>query len=143
MERDAKKSAGRISAAFAGIGAGAGAFGAGVLGAASLAGAQQLIDTATRTENALKVAGLSGTDLTRVYDSLFASAQKNAAPLESLVELYSRVSLVQKELGVSSEQLLGFTDNVATALRVSGTSAIPSSMQVLAVLFLLPLCPSC
>lgn len=102
-----------------------------VLSGAALRGAQQLIDTATRIENALKVAGLSGDELSKVYDRLFASAQKNAAPIESLVELYSRASLVQKELGVSTEDLLKFTDKVAVALRVSGRSAQESSGALL------------
>lgn len=97
----------------------------------SLRGAQQLIDAATRIENSLKVAGLSGEELGAVYDRLFASAQKNVAPLEALVELYSRASLVQKELGVSTEQLLAFTDNVAVALRVSGKSAQEASGALL------------
>src|SRR5690606_30692047 len=82
-------------------------------------------------ENSLKVAGLSGQELTRVYDRLFASAQRNAAPVESLVELYSRASLVQKELGVSTEELIDFTDRVALALRVSGKSAQESSGALL------------
>src|SRR5690606_13726379 len=82
-------------------------------------------------ENSLKVAGLSGQELTRVYDRLFASAQRNAAPVESLVELYSRASLVQKELGVSTEELIDFTDRVALALRVSGKSAAESSGALL------------
>lgn len=100
-------------------------------GAAALRGAQQLIDTSTRIENSLKVAGLAGEDLARVYDSLFASAQRNAAPLESLVTLYGRAAIVQKELGVSTEELLGFTDNVAVALRVAGTDASTASGALL------------
>lgn len=100
-------------------------------GGASLRGAQQLIDAATRIENALKVAGLSGNELTRVYERLFASAQRNAAPLESLVTLYGRAAIVQRELGVSTEELLGFTDNVALALRVAGTDAQSASGALL------------
>lgn len=100
-------------------------------GAAALRGAQQLVDTSTRIENSLKVAGLAGEDLARVYDSLFASAQRNAAPLESLVTLYGRAAIVQKELGVSTEELLGFTDNVAVALRVAGTDASTASGALL------------
>lgn len=92
---------------------------------------ERLIDASTRVQNALKVAGLEGGELTRVYDSLFASAQRNAAPLESLVTLYGRASLVQKELGVSTEELLGFTDKVALSLRVSGQSAAESSGALL------------
>jgi tape measure domain-containing protein len=97
----------------------------------ALNGAQRFVDAATRIQNALKVAGLEGEELTRVYDRLFVSAQRNAAPLEALVELYGRASLVQKELGVSTAELLNFTDRIATALRVSGKSAAESSGALL------------
>jgi hypothetical protein len=60
------------------------------VGGAALKGAQALIDTSTRIDNALKVAGVSGEQLNQVYASLYDSAQKNAAPLESLVQLYGR-----------------------------------------------------
>jgi len=105
----------------------AGAFAAQV----SLRGAQGLIDAATRIDNALKVAGLSGEELERVYERLYDSAKKSAAPLEALVELYGRASLVQKELGVTTADLLNFTDKVAVALRVSGKSAQESSGALL------------
>ncbi len=118
----------RVSATFAGLGRGAiGVF----AGAASLRGAQQLIDASTRIDNALKVAGLSGEELSKVYNRLFDSAQRNAAPLESLVTLYGRAAIVQKELGVSTEELLGFTNNVAVALRVAGTDAQTASGALL------------
>jgi tape measure domain-containing protein len=100
-------------------------------GVAALRGAQQLIDASTRIENSLKVAGLAGTELTSVYDSLFESAQRNAAPVEALTELYSRAALVQGELGISTQELLGFTDKIAVALRVSGKSAAESSGALL------------
>lgn len=115
----------------AGLGRVGGALAAAFVSGAAIRGAQQLVDSATRIENALKVAGLAGEELTRVYDRLFASAQRNAAPLESLVELYGRAALVQKELGVSSEELLRFTDSVAVALRVSGKSAQEASGALL------------
>jgi len=99
--------------------------------AAAARGAQRLLDSATRIENALKVAGLEGENLTAVYGKLFQSAQKNAAPLEALVTLFGRASLVQKELGVSQEEMIGFTDRVAVALRVSGKSAAESSGALL------------
>lgn len=128
IERRGKQMESRMAAVGATIGRNLlGAFAA----QASLRGAQQLIDAATRIENALKVAGLSGSDLEKVYDRLFASAQKNAAPLESLAQLYGRVAIVQKELGVSTEDLLTFTDNVAAALRVAGTDAQTASGALL------------
>jgi tape measure domain-containing protein len=94
-------------------------------------GFRTLSDSATRIDNALKVAGLSGQELDSVYQKLLVSAQKNAAPLETLVELYGRASLVQKELGVSSDELISFTDNIAVALRASGKSSQEASGALL------------
>ena len=98
---------------------------------AAVRGAVQLIDSATRIENSLKVAGLAGEELEMVYGRLRDAALANAAPLESLVTLYGRAALVQKELGVSTEQLLQFSNTVALALRASGQSAQESSGALL------------
>ncbi len=94
-------------------------------------GFRTLSDSATKIDNALKVAGLSGEELERTYAKLRNSAQANAAPLETLVQLYGRVSLVQGELGISSDQLVGFSNNVAMALRVSGQSSQEASGALL------------
>nr|WP_278520788.1 tape measure protein [Brucella anthropi] len=131
MERDVQRSANRIDAAMSKLGGGAGMLARGLFAGVSLAGAQQLMDASTRITNALKVAGLEGDELKKVYDSLFQSAQRNAAPMEALVTLYGRASLVQKELNVSTAELLNFTDKVAVALRVSGQSAAESSGALL------------
>ena len=74
---------------------------------------------------------MAAADLEQVYGGLFDAAQRNAAPIETLVQLYSRLSLVQKELGVDGEELIGFTDNVALALRVAGTDAQAASGALL------------
>ena len=66
-----------------------------------------------------------------VYNRLRESALKNAAPLETLVTLYGRVALVQKELGVSQAEMLNFTDKIALALRVAGTDAQSASGALL------------
>lgn len=124
MQDGAARASAGISGSFRGI---AGAF----LSAQALRGAIQLVDAATGISNSLKVAGLEGEELTRVYDRLFASAQRNAAPIQSLAQLYGRVAIVQNELGVSTEQLLGLTDNVAKALRVAGTDAQGASGALL------------
>lgn len=92
-------------------------------GAAAIRGAQQLIDASTRIENSLKVVGLAGEELDNVYRALFASAQRNMAPIETLTTLYSRLGLAQKELGATNDELLDFTDKVALALRVQGTTS--------------------
>lgn len=136
---DADKSARRIESRFKKMNAGlAGQFtalgrnlGLAIGGAAFLRAAQTAVDASTRIENALRIAGLEGQELTAVYDQLFDAAQRNAAPVESLVELYGRAALVQKELGASSRELIAFSNNVALALRVSGKSAAESSGALL------------
>lgn len=94
-------------------------------------GFRQLSDSGTRITNSLKVAGLAGEELEGVYQKLFSAAQKNAAPLETLVQLYGRVSLVQKELGVSSDEIISLSSNVALALRASGQSSQEASGALL------------
>lgn len=112
-----------------------GSFGRGLIGGLaagfSAQGVQQLLDSATKIQNSLKVAGLSGKELEQVYDSLFVSAQKNAVPLEALVTLYGRAAQQQKELGVTSSDLVKFTDNIGLALRVAGTDATTASGALL------------
>ncbi len=109
-----------ITSGFVGLGRSlAGAFAV----AGGVRGIQTLLDASIRMENALKVTGLAGDELTRVYDKLFASAQKNLAPVDALVDLYSRLGISQSELGVTTDQMADFTDKVALALRVQGTTA--------------------
>ncbi|NTG22048.1 tape measure protein [Agrobacterium rhizogenes] len=94
-------------------------------------GLQELSDSAVKIENAMKVAGLSGDSLTKTLGELYGVALKNHIPIEALAQLYSRVSLQQKELGASSQQLVGFTDLVGKALRVSGTDATEAAGPML------------
>jgi tape measure domain-containing protein len=91
----------------------------------------QLSDAATRIDNALKVAGLSGAELEKVYQRLNKAAIANGAPIETLATLYGKAAQSQKELGVTTEELLGFTNNVALALRVAGTDAQSASGALL------------
>ncbi|MGV8832961.1 MAG: tape measure protein [Devosia sp.] len=131
FERQSNTSLGRMDAKFTALGRTVTALGTSLIGIFAgsqiLRGAATLIDTSTRIQNSLKVAGLAGAELSDVYDELYASAQRNAVPLENLAQLYSRVSLVQKELGASTQEMLKFTDNVALALRVAGTDAQSAS----------------
>lgn len=114
----------KVAAMFGRIG---GAMAAGL----SVQQAVRFAETFTQVQNGLRVAGLEGEQLNEVYGKLFASAQKNAAPLQSLTDLYAKLSLSQRELGINSEQLIGFTDRVALALRVGGTSAAQASGALL------------
>nr|WP_314089405.1 tape measure protein [uncultured Shinella sp.] len=100
-------------------------------GVASARAAAQLMDSATRIQNALKIAGLEGRELTDTYEALFQSAQRNAAPLEALVTLYGRMASAQKELNASQAELREFTDIVGLSIKASGQSAEEASGALL------------
>jgi len=91
----------------------------------------QYVDAWTKATNALKVAGLSGTELTGTLDALYAAAQRQGAPLEAITTLYGRAAAAQKELKATSGELIQFTEDVAVALRVAGTAPEEASGALL------------
>jgi tape measure domain-containing protein len=121
----------KIGSSFDGLGRSLRASVAGLAGSFSLREAQRLIDSASRIQNALRATGVEGDNLTAVYNQLFASAQRNAAPLEEMVTLYSRISLAQKDLGVTSAQVVGLVDTVGKAIKASGGDAQQASGALL------------
>lgn len=142
MERTARENARRIDAAYDGVGVkmqramlGLARVGGGLLAGSALSRGigsyTRLADEATAMRNALSNAGLAGEELARVYEQLFASAQRNSAPVGSLVDLYSKLALTQNELGVSGDDLIRFTDGIAVALKVAGTDATAASGALL------------
>lgn len=84
-------------------------------------------DAWTNANNALKVAGVTGTQQAAVMNELFASAQRNAAPISALTRLYGTAAQVSNELGASQGDLIRFTDGIAVALKVAGTDATQAS----------------
>lgn len=121
----------RMNASFSAVGSKLG-------GALALAGigvsTQQVLqyaDAWTKAQNSLKVAGLSGAALASTLDAIYAAAQRQGAPLEALTTLYGRLAQSQKELGASNRELIQFTEDVATALRVAGTSPDEASGALL------------
>jgi tape measure domain-containing protein len=105
--------------------------GAAIAGAFSVQSILQAADAFTRTQNALKVAGLEGAELAKVYNDLFAIAQKQGAPIEQLSRLYGQLSQAQADLKVSSQDILTVVDATGAALRVSGVPAAQASGAIL------------
>ncbi len=116
MEREISRNADAVGARFRAL---AGTFAA----AFSAQQVKELADGYTRFTNQLQVAGLEGERLADVQGRLFESAQRYGVQLESLGTLYSRGAQVSKELGASNAELLQFTNGVAAALKIQGTSA--------------------
>lgn len=91
----------------------------------------QLADTYTRFTNQLAVAGLEGENLARVQQQLFEVAQRNGVEMESLANLYGRVTQSAGDLGASQAEILQLTEGVAAGLRVQGASASQASGAIL------------
>lgn len=82
-----------------------------------------LLDSFTRLQNNLRVAGIDGENMATVQDRLFQSAQRYGVAVESLSSLFSSLSQSSKELGASQEQIFGITDAVSASLKITGLSA--------------------
>lgn len=90
-----------------------------------------LSDKYRTLQNSLKVAGYEGAELTRVYAALTDQAERNYAPVEALVGLFSSTSQAAKDLGASTGDVLKFTNVVAQAMRIAGTSPEAASGALL------------
>lgn len=104
---------------------------AGLAAGFSVSEVTKMADSYTRFTNQLKVAGLEGENLAGTQDKLFQVAQRNGVELESIGTLYSRAAQNQKELGATTEDLIGLTRSVAASLRISGTSTNEASGALL------------
>ncbi|EZP72354.1 putative phage tape measure protein [Sphingomonas paucimobilis] len=82
-----------------------------------------LLDSFTRLQNNLRVAGVEGDALKQVQDRLFQSAQRYGVGIEGLSSLFSTLTQASKELGASQEQVFGLTDAVSASLKITGLSA--------------------
>ncbi|WP_430259782.1 tape measure protein [Neorhizobium sp. IRS_2294] len=100
---------------------------AGVAAALSIREVARYADAWTSAKNSLAVAGVTGQRQTQILDQLYQSAQANAAPVTALADLYGKAAQASDNLGASQDDLIKFSDGVATALRVAGTSAPAAS----------------
>ncbi|MFA7063660.1 MAG: tape measure protein, partial [Methanomethylophilus sp.] len=82
-----------------------------------------LLDTYTNLRNRLRATGLEAQNLTAVYRELLAVANDTGSGFQGSVELYSRLAVSSKELGVSQQDLIEFTKSLNQAIILSGASA--------------------
>lgn len=124
LEGEMRRASGSISTSFKGL---AGSLAAAFTGRELIG----LLDTFTRFQNSLRVAGVAAGDLQGVTDRLFASSQRYGVSLEATGALFGKISNASKELGASQEQVFTATNAVAAALKVSGGSAESSAGALL------------
>jgi tape measure domain-containing protein len=82
----------------------------------------QLTDTFTKMQNRLRTVVTGQQALNKATEELFQVAQRTRSSFEGTVELYARVGLAAKELGVTQQQLSNFTESLNQAIILSGAS---------------------
>lgn len=116
LEMQMRKSSGAIGASLRGLASTIGTYFTG----RELAG---MIDAFTRLQNNLKVAGLEGEILARVQQNLLDISGRYGTSVEGLSGVFLKASLVQQDLGASTQQIIDLNEIVAASLKVTGTSA--------------------
>lgn len=91
-------------------------------GAGLLAGLTRMLDTLTNFENRLVLVTRSTQELNAVQEELFNISNRTRSNFESTAEIYTRVALAVRELGLSQRDTLNFTETLNQATILSGAS---------------------
>lgn len=95
----------------------------GLVGGATLGALAQMADQFTNIQNRLRLVTTGSENLARVTSELGKIANDTRSDFSATAELYSRMATSSKELGLSQQQLLGFTKSLNQAVILSGASA--------------------
>ena len=101
-----------IAAAFAFIGA-----------SALIRSLSGVADAYTNVQNRLRTVTSGQQELADVTSELFAISNRTRVAFEATAELYARVGLAARDLGLSQRQTLQFTESLNQAVQLSGASA--------------------
>lgn len=82
-----------------------------------------LLDSFTRLQNSLKVAGLEGEALAEVQTKLLDLSARYGVGIEGLADLYGKATDAGRSFGASEAQVLVLTEAVSQSLLITGTSA--------------------
>lgn len=90
------------------------------------AGIRQLVnlaDTYTNIQNRLRTVTTGTEELGAVTEELFQISNRTRSSFAATAEVYARVGLAARDLGVSQDRLLTFTESLNQAVILSGASA--------------------
>ena len=104
------------------------AFTAGALGIRELG---RYADAFTNIQNRIRTVTDSTAELNSVTEQLFSISQRTRSSFQSTAELYTRTANAVRELGVSQEQTLQFTESLNQAVILSGASAIEAEAGII------------
>lgn len=86
-----------------------------------------LSDVYVRIRNRLKVVTTGHAQLNKVFNDLADSSTRTRSSFEDTVELYSRITLSTKALGLTSEETLKIVETLNKAVAISGATASEAS----------------
>lgn len=90
-----------------------------------------MVDSFTRLQNSLKVAGLEGQQLETVQASLLDLSKRYGVSIEGLANLYGKATDAGRSFGASEAQILQLTEATSQALLITGTNAAQASGAIL------------
>jgi len=83
----------------------------------------QLSDQLTNAQNRLRLVTGSSQELAATQEALLGIAERTRSSFGGTAEIFNRLAVSGKELGVSNQQLLDFTTSLNQAIILSGASA--------------------
>lgn len=87
----------------------------------------QISDAYANITGRLKLVTSGSAELAEVQGRLFKVAQATATSYQDVASLYAKVSQNAGDLGLTSQQLIGFTKTISESFQVSGASAAEAS----------------
>lgn len=94
---------------------------------AVIGGLVKLADSFTNIQNRIKTVTTGTAQLNAVTQQLFEIANRTRSSYEGTAEVYARTALAVKELGISQQQTLQFSESLNQAVILSGASAQEAS----------------
>ena len=89
-----------------------------------------LADAATNLQNKLSLVVRDGQSTSQLFDAMAASSLKLAAPIGDITDLFTRLSMNTKELGLSQQDVLGLTETLTMGFQMAGLSVAETSGAV-------------
>jgi tape measure domain-containing protein len=84
---------------------------------------QQTVDSLTSYENRIRLVSDSAEELNQIQAELFRVARDTRSEFNSTADVYARVALSIRELGIAQSETLQFTESLNQAVILSGASA--------------------
>lgn len=96
---------------------------AAVAGSLAVAGVIKLADSATSIENKMRLATKSMGEFNATTSQLFSLSNETRSSVSATVELYARMERATRELGLTSNEMLGITKSINQGFAIGGATA--------------------